>query len=173
MKGDIVFTHDDANDAYYEWGFNCGPASLCAVLGKNPNEIRPYLLDFEKKGYTNPRLMASILKNMNIPFRRKYECLGTKFADKPIYPDFGLVRIQWAGPWTNPGVPVRARYRHTHWVAMRKNEDHFEVFDINAMAWNWLSDDIWENELIPFILSNNEAKASGEWWPTHCWEILV
>jgi hypothetical protein len=29
----------------------------------------------------------------------------------------GINRIQWEGPWLNPGVPARVAYMHTHWVA--------------------------------------------------------
>lgn len=29
----------------------------------------------------------------------------------------GINRVQWEGPWLEPGVPARVAYRHTHWVA--------------------------------------------------------
>ena len=184
---EVQFDLDAARAASDEWGFNCGPGALCAVLGMTPEQIRPHLLDFETKGYTNPSLMANILRGLQVPFRRVFEQLGGCRRDDlktPTYPADGLVRIQWDGPWCDQGRPAVARYRHTHWVAMRekrvrvwvaKRTEPFlarEVFDVNAMyVGGWLSWDEWENELTPWLIGRCEPKASGHWWPTHCWEI--
>lgn len=171
------FTLDDAQAAADAWGFNCGPGALCAVLGMTPDEIRPHLLDFEGKGYTNPTLMANILRGLNIPFRRKYECAVGPVDNRPLpgdWPRFGLVRVQWGGPWTAPGVPMRARYRHTHWIAVRMDGDsgRREAFDINALCvGGWLPFYEWANELVPWLIRECVPKGNGEWWPTHCWEI--
>jgi hypothetical protein len=84
------------------WNFNCGPGALCAVLGKTPEEIRPHLLDFERKGYTNPTLMADILRGLGVSFRRVYECQHKVDGREPVYPSFGLVRLLSSGqvvPW--------------------------------------------------------------------------
>lgn len=98
------FSVDDAQAAADEWGFNCGPAALCAITGKTPSEIRPFMGEFEQKGYTNPTLMKQCLARLGI-------------AWKPIpldrWPMWGLVRIQWGGPWMKEGVPIRARYRQS------------------------------------------------------------
>lgn len=183
------FTIDEAQDAADDWGFNCGPGALCAVTRMKPGEIRPHLGDFEAKGYTNPTLMAEILHGLHIPFLRKYECAVKVDNREPAYPTFGLVRVQWGGPWTRPGVPMRARYRHTHWVAMRMiaattwragsrpmpttpRWSDREVFDINAMCvGGWLSWNEWSRELVPWLIKECQPKADGTWWPTHCWEI--
>lgn len=184
-KGDIRFTLEDAQVASDAWGFNCGPAALCAVAGMTPSGVRPHLQSFEQKGHTNPMLMASILNGLKIPFQRKYEspaamcpesCGGTYLAEHlktldskaDIYPTFGLVRIQWAGPWIGQRVPVRARYRHTHWIAMRGRE----VFDVNAMCvGGWIPFEEWSTELVPWLLKECQPKANGDWWPTHSWEV--
>jgi len=55
------FTEADANRAWEEWGANCGPAALAVVAGLSLDEVRPYLVDFEQKGYTNPTLMFQSL----------------------------------------------------------------------------------------------------------------
>lgn len=157
-----------------EWGFNCGPAAVCAMLGMTPAELRPHLLDFEARGYTNPTLMASILRGLKVHTRPVFTCAGPREAWNPIYPAPGLVRIQWAGPWTQPGVPVAARYRKTHWVAMRggTREQPAEVFDVNALsAGGWLPWTTWALKLVPWLLKNAVPKADGRWWPTHCWEL--
>jgi len=154
-----------------KWGFNCGPGALCAVTGKTPSEIRPHMNGFEEKGYTNPTLMKQALASLDLPYSRVFECKGAKTAEGWTYPNFGLVRIQWAGPWTAPGVPVRVRYRHTHWIATRNPRDR-EVFDVNAVcAGGWIPFREWSRELVPWLLEKCVPKANGNWWPTHCWEI--
>lgn len=177
---DVEFDIDDAQEAAI-WGFNCGPAAVCAILGKTPNEIRPHLLDFERKRYTNPTLMADILRGLNIQFRRVFEQLGRCHRDAlstPIYPRWGLVRVQWDGPWCNPGVPVRARYRHTHWIASKRNPVAIGtaapmIFDVNALCiGGWVAWDEWKDELVPWLIRQIDSKANGNWWPTHCWEIV-
>lgn len=186
----IRFDLAAAQNAADEWHFNCGPGALCAVLDMTPTEIRPHLLDFETKRYTNPSLMADVLRGLWIPFHRVFEQrdrVSRDVSSRKIaaYPSHGLVRIQWDGPWCDPGRPIRARYRHTHWVAIRQAARPRqplqypksgwpgpEVFDVNAMyAGGWLSWDEWENELTPWLIGQCEPKASGKWWPTHCWEI--
>ncbi len=170
----IRFDIDETQWAADDWGFNCGPAALCAVLGRTPAEIRPHLGDFEQKGYTNPRLMAAILRGLRIPFRRVYECPGSHEAVDAVYPAFGLVRIQWGGPWTKSGVPVRVRYRHTHWIAMHNPANgRSMVFDVNAMCVRgWIDRGTWAQDLVPWLLGQCVPQADGRWWPTHCWEIL-
>lgn len=169
----VRFNLDDARAAGEQWGFNCGPAALCAVLGKTPDEIRPDLGEFESKGFMNPTLMANTLRGLHVPICRVFESARQPEPSTIKWPGLGLVRIQWAGPWTEPNRPMVARYRHTHWIASRGsvNTGH-EVFDVNAMcAGGWMSFAEWSEELVPWLLKQVAPKATGEWWPTHCWEI--
>lgn len=169
MSRSVRFSIDEAQSAA-DGHFNCGPGALCAVADLRPEEALPYLRGFERKHYTNPSMMQEALRELKIPFQRVYECLGLGEARNPIYPVFGLVRIQWAGPWTAPGVPVRARYRHTHWVAW--DRDAAQVFDINAMCvGGWLDEQEWRTQLVPWLIREVAPKATGAWWPTHCWQI--
>jgi hypothetical protein len=189
---EVRFDRDSAQQAGDEWGFNCGPGALCAVLGKTPSEIRAYMGDFEKKGYTNPTLMASILRNLNAPIKVMFQGKADSKPDNPrdlkLYPRFGLVRVQWGGPWTKPGVPIAARYRHTHWVACRFPREFGpgkdgvswgrtplvpEIFDINAIiVGGWLPWSEWADELMPWLQKQAVPKGDGTWWPTHSWELL-
>lgn len=179
------FDLDAAQTAGDEWGFNCGPGALCATLNMTPDELRPHLLGFEAKGYLNPSLMADILRGLKVPFRRVFESPRAPCPGDIKWPTFGLVRIQWAGPWTEPNRPIRARYRHTHWVAVRQANKPKqplqypksgwpgrEVFDVNAICvGGWLAWVEWKYELTPWLIKQCQPKASGKWWPTHCWEI--
>ena len=155
-----------AEEAYAtDWRFNCGPGALCAVLGMTPAEIRPHMLDFERKGYTNPTLMLDVLRGLGVAFRHRPDRL---------WPEFGLVRVQWSGPWTAPGVPPRVAYRHTHWVAScgTRLPDSMRVFDVNAICvGGWLSFIEWAQALVPWLLRICEPKADGRWWVTHALEL--
>lgn len=164
MKFDLDIVQKAAND----WGFNCGPAALCAITGLMPEQIRKYLDDFEKKGYTNPSLMNKILKNLGLEFKQIYRS-DRELGGLPIIKN-GLLRVQWGGPWTKPGVPMRARYRHTHWVAVRKHS--FEIFDINAMCvGGWLPESEWSMQLVPWLIKECCPKGDGTWWVTHGIEV--
>jgi len=164
----VRFSLDEAQTAAGGY-FNCGPAALCAVADLLPDEAVSKLRGFERKHYTNPSMMQQALNELGIKFQRVYECLGLGTAREPIYPDFGLVRIQWGGPWTKPGVPVRARYRHTHWIAASGEMR----FDVNAMCvGGWLPREEWEAQLVPWLIKEVAPKATGEWWPTHCWQLV-
>ena len=160
------FTRDDAQAAYDAWRFNCGPGALCAVLDKTPDEIRPHLIDFEGKGYTNPTLMLDILRGLRVPFRQTYR--GDGQASMYVRPALGLMRVQWAGPWTQPGVPMAARYRQTHWIGLADGH----AFDVNCMdAGGWVSWEEWSGHVAPWLIKECCPKGNGEWWPTHILEI--
>lgn len=158
----LRFTSDEAEQAADEWKFNCGPGALCAVLGMKPSELRPRLIDFERKGYTNPSLMCAVLRGLRVPFYKRPDLL---------WPDFGLVRVQWEGPWSKPGVPPAAAYRHTHWVAscVRFGGRPDGVWDVNVGHWCSFSD--WARVVVPWLLERCEPKATGNWWVTHSFEI--
>jgi hypothetical protein len=140
---------------------NCGPAAVAAVLGLTPDELRPHLGDFERKRYTNPTLMWSILRSLKVSF--------SVSTLAPKWPPYGLARIQWEGPWTQQGVPIAARYRQTHWVGVASGRGGEPViFDVNAMrVGGWIKLDDWQNTLVPWILSVCVPRANGKWYITH------
>lgn len=170
-------TRDALLRANEEWGVNCGPAAVAAVMGMTLDQVRPHMGDFERKRYMNPTLMYEVLDRIGRPYRR----IG------PTYPDFGLARIQWEGPWTAPGVPIRVRYRHTHWVGWCRNSRYglSAVFDVNAIGMGihhfgvhpfgggggWLCYADWSTKLVPWILKECEAEANGRWHVTHGIEV--
>ncbi|NMG39827.1 hypothetical protein GRZ55_11285 [Chelativorans sp. ZYF759] len=163
------FSADDAERAFDEWGANCGPGAIAAICGLTLDELRPHMGDFETKRYTNPTLMWQVLAGLGVAFSYRGGDLG-----RASWPQYGLARIQWEGPWTAPGVPIRARYRQTHWVgAARHPERGVGIFDINAIGngtgWCALAD--WETTLVPFILSECVPRADGNWHITHAVEV--
>jgi hypothetical protein len=164
------FATEEAQAAADTWGMNCGPGAAAAILGMTLDEIRPHLGDFEHKRYTNPTLMWSILRSVGATF----------IQNRPkTFPDYGLARIQWTGPWTKPGVPARVAYRHTHWVGVRTINagshvvsDEIEIFDINGISvGGWMPLAEWRDELVPWLLRECVPRADGGWFVTHSVEV--
>lgn len=165
----LRFTTEDLQRASDGWGCNCGPSALAAITGLTLNEVRPLMGDFERKRYTNPTLMFESLDRTN--------CNWWKLKD--AIPTYGLLRIQWEGPWTEPGVPMRVRYRHTHWIAIQQHErmgiqypgkisPAAGIFDCNAMSsGGWIAFRDWSAKLVPWILEECVPKANGRWHVTH------
>ena len=166
----LRFTTADADRAYDAWGANCGPGAIAAVCGLTLDEVRPHLGDFEAKRYTNPTLMWATLRSLGVPFAYRGGDLGHDW-----WPTYGLARVQWEGPWTHPGVPIRARYRHSHWIGVQRGKRHpsnIGIFDINAMAsGGWVGLDDWASTVVPWILRTCVPRADGGWHITHVVEI--
>lgn len=169
----LPFTAAQVDTAYEEWGFNCGPGALCAVLSLTPDQLRPHLVEFEQKRFMNPTHVFSVLRRLDIRHRLTYK------GDEPSirysrFPRYGLVRVQFDGPWTKPDVPIAARYKHTHWISVQRDQlGGIVVFDVNAMEWGgWLPWTEWEEKVLSLLLSG-QARATGQWWATHSIEIRV
>jgi hypothetical protein len=157
----IAFTETDAARAYHEWRANCGPAALAACLGLTLDAVRPHLGDFEARGYMNPTMMANAVRSLGA-LRQMM-----RIDERETFPSRGLVRIQWGGPWINPGVPVGAAYARTHWVASLNHDGFPWVFDING---GWLLRRQWESDIVPLLIAE-VRKADGSWFPTHRWDV--
>lgn len=154
---------DEADKAYEAWGCNCGPGAIAAITNMRLDDLRPLLGDFEAKRYTNPTLMWEILDRTG----KKWRKIGK------AWPTFGLARIQWDGPWTEPGVNPKAAYRQTHWVASWQHQDRGHgIFDINMTGngTGWAAFADWEREIIPAIVQSI-PRANGKWFVTHGVEI--
>lgn len=155
------FSPEDADRAFDEWGANCGPGAIAAICGLSLDELRPFMADFEKKGYTNPTLMWTVLKALRVEY-------SLERMDPLWFPTYGLARVQWEGPWTAPGVPIPVRYRHTHWVGSALGSE-WGIFDLNCISngSGWVSLSDWREIVVPAILKECEPGASGEWHLTH------
>ena len=57
-------------------------------------------------------LKEQALQSLRVRYTPNSRPLGAMLP----WPKLGLVRVQWGGRWMQPGVPMAARYRHTHWV---------------------------------------------------------
>lgn len=167
------FTQEEAERAYDEWGCNCGPTALAAILGISLGEAKPFFdaAGFPTKRYTNPTMMLEVLRATG---RRFLVTQGAKLPTSP-WPTWGLARIQWHGPWMTPGVPMAARYRQTHWIgAARRTTMAADVgiYDCNAMSngTGWVPIAAWRDIVAPHILEGIK-RADGKWSVTHVIEI--
>jgi hypothetical protein len=160
------FSAGDAERAYEEWGCNCGPAAVAAICRLTLFGVRPHMGDFESKGYTNPTLMWRVLDSIGVQWR---------LVKLPrTWPEYGLARIQWEGPWTEPGALPRWAYRHTHWVGAATDPvKGIGIFDINAMSngSGWVALEDWTASLVPWIIEECVPRANGGWPLTHVVEV--
>lgn len=172
-RGMPRFSAAEADKAYEDWGCNCGPAALAAILGLTLDEAHVLIPDFDGKRYTNPTMMFKALEAA----RREYTGRTYKVDSATTeFPHYGLVRIQWNGPWTQPGVPMAARYRYTHWVGAQRSQwtmpDNVGIFDINCInngtGWCALRD--WEAVIVP-VITEQYRRADGRWCITHAIEV--
>lgn len=168
MRLPVHISMEDGERAFNEWGCNCGPAALAAIMSLTLDQVRPHMGDFEKKRYSNPTLMYAALDSVGARWRK----LDCPRCDWPIY---GLCRIQWEGPWTQPGVPIRVRYRHTHWIAVQHpvGARAAGIFDVNCLAngSGWTDEKSWRENLVPWLLEECVPRADGKWHITHSIEV--
>jgi hypothetical protein len=161
-----LFSAAAAELAYESWGCNCGPTALAAICGLTLDGARALLPGFAARRYTNPSMMLHALREAGRGARRidPAEC----------FPSWGLLRVQWEGPWTQPGVPIAARYRHTHWVgaSRRASDGSRGIFDCNQMdnGSGWTTLENWREVTAPWIISHI-SRASGLWHITHAIEV--
>lgn len=163
------FTHEDACRASEVWGANCGPGAIAAALGLTLDEVRPHMGNFEGKHYTNPTLMWQVLRSLGA----RFSYTGGHLSG--IFPVYGLARIQWEGPWTEPGANPRWAYRQTHWVASALDRGQRFIFDINALIperpTGWITVEEWSSSLVPWLIKECVPRANGRWYVTHSVEI--
>jgi hypothetical protein len=160
----VRFTRDEAQQAAEEWHLSCGPAAVAALLGLTLPQVRPHLGTFEAKGYMSPTMMYAALRSLGVPWT-----MGTTGC----WPVYGLARIQWHGPWMQPKVPIKARYRYTHWVGCDAGDGDIQVFDINALcAGGWVPMAEWMDEIVPWILREAVPRADGTWAITHALNLM-
>jgi hypothetical protein len=162
----IRFTPEDLYKASQEWSCNCGPTSLAVALGITLDLAHWAIPHFDKRHYTSCTMMVHALRRLG----SKFGHIMSQDSDIP-WPSYGMARIQWAGPWTEPGVPLFARARHSHWVAtvMLVGREDRGVYDCNDPHWTLFED--WEQIIVPHIIKECEPEGNGSWWLTDTIEI--
>jgi hypothetical protein len=147
----VLWTEEECDSAHDEWGANCGPFSIAAALGKRVDEVRPHIPNF--RGWMNPTQIGETLRNLGAAYSLEKGLKTQSLCN-------GINRIQWEGPWLNPGVPKAAAYRQTHWVA------HFDGFVLCALIYPYafLSIETWRRGI--------ERHEKG-WHVTHYYRLAA
>lgn len=110
LEPPLRYTVSDSDRANEEWKATCGPHSIAAACGLTLEEVRKAMPEY--KGWMSPTMVGETLRTLGQNFTLNK---GLKTAELCE----GINRIQWEGKWLNPGVPARAAYFHTHYVAHR------------------------------------------------------
>lgn len=136
-----LYEPNDVDEAHAEWKCNCGPAALAAVLRVPCQSVRPLFPLFPGRAWCNPTDMQIALGLTRAVWKK---------CRPPAAPTYGLCFLQITGPWTQPGVPVAAAYRHTHWVGVAQQPACRMVYDVNGGQWTprpW-----WETNILAEII---------------------
>lgn len=172
------FDEKEADRCAQEWGMNCGPAALAAMLALKPDDVHAHIPDFDRKHYTSPTMMKSALASLGVSFTDAeggHICAQLSCPDcsrSRLFPVYGLARIQFEGPWLNPGVPKVASYAYTHWVGAMLDGASVRalyIFDVNC---GWRPYWEWRDKTMP-ELTKSYKRATGGWHVTHRWQLLV
>lgn len=166
------FTEEEAAAAFKAWGCNCGPTALAFALQIGLDEVRSLLPEFDQRRYVNVTMMKHAIaasgaagwEDVRIPRERPSPAdLEKLFALAPA-----VVRVQWTGPWSEPGMNQRWACNYTHWIATWRSGALHSVFDVNGgMREFW----DWEKTIVPLI-TDSISRADGGWFPTHIWRII-
>lgn len=160
------FTASDLAKAAAEWGCNCGPSALAFALQRRLDVARCAIPDFESKRYTSPTMMKKALETLRIVYEAR-DCKSAGVLRDMFYMFPALVRIQWTGPWTEPGANPRWAYRQTHWIVTWRDTLPL-VFDCNGGIMRF---DRWKREVVPQLTALYK-NSDGGFYPTHVWRLL-
>lgn len=163
----LPFTIADLHRAMEEWGCNCGPSALAFAIRSDLETARRAIPDFDRKRYTSPSMMKTAL----VSLRRFFTPVRNPTREAMFPPIVrSLVRIQFTGPWTQPGVNPKAAYCYTHWIATFRDDHPARggteyVFDVNCGV---VAMEGWCRDLVPLLIPR---RGDGGWVPTHIWRI--
>lgn len=165
----LAFTPDELSAASEEWGCNCGPAALAAALGASLRRVRQAVesAGFDAKGYMNPTMMCQAANDLDCVLVRDSTRRGN---DRCVLRyRKAIVRVQWTGPWTQPGASAKWAYSKSHWIAtFDVNSCDFAVYDINSGV---VTLEDWKDDVAPKIAAEI-PRADGGWFFTHVYSIM-
>jgi hypothetical protein len=145
----VPFSRRESDAAYKSWGANCGPHTVAAFCDLSLHEVRQYFEPF--RGTTNPTLMKKVLRTLGLEFTFSKDLRTKQVKD-------GISYVQFEGPWLKPGALAVARYRYTHWIAVRNGW----VFDTLLDSATWLKKEEW--------LPSFDATVEKDYVGWHIWQ---
>jgi hypothetical protein len=159
----LIFDASDQQKAWDQLGANCGPGAIAGLCGETPLKVAKLLgPKLQKLGGSTELMLRQALTELNISW-----CDATH-----TWPAYGLVRIQWSGPWIQDPDPFE-KHRHSHWIGVATHGlPHVMIFDINAISvGGWISLREWDDVLRPWLLQNSEPEADDTWWISDAVEV--
>lgn len=159
----LKFGLEDQKRAWEESGANCGPGTLAGICGSTPRDAVGILgAEFERRRATTEIMLREGLKALGVSWRDR----------EPGWPEYGICRIQWDGPWIEDPDPFE-KLGHSHWIgAATRDLSSPMIFDINAISvGGWISLREWDQVLRPWLLGIAEPDAPGGWWISETLEI--
>jgi hypothetical protein len=149
---DNLYIPPDVDEAYDTWSASCGQAALAAVLRCPAHGVRAYFPGHAERGYTTPTHMGKALDLAQQHWAQIRELSQLCY---------GLAFVQFTGKWTQPGVPVAAAYRHTHWIGCALMDDGFKiVYDVNWPQ-GWVAQVWWEKHTLPLLTAEHKGADGG------------
>lgn len=138
-----------------------GPAALAAMTGVTAAIAADNLPRFLDYGLTTEVMMALGLYQMDRRFSWK-EHAGEEMTE--VWPEFGIIRVGFEGPWSLEGDTL-ATLRRSHWIATaRRPNGEREVFDVNSISkGGWVSQEEWSYDVAPEIAKKFGSSGNASW----------
>jgi hypothetical protein len=146
-----LYRPPDLETAYQEWGANCGPSALAAIVGSPLFAVRSYFPDFAKRRYVNPTHMQAAIGRTG---RRGILTPRLDAGRGRAAPRHGVAFLQFSSKKID-AMPIGVQYRYTHWVAVEGERRCRMVYDCNHDGWMPWGD--WWAEYMPLFYEENDA----------------
>lgn len=147
----------EANSA---WGANCGPHSIAAYCHVHLETVR-LAMPAPFKRWMNPSNISETLRYLRV---QSDLASCAKKMQRPPDSLRAIMRIQWEGSWLKPGVPAKAAYCHTHYIAVLPGALVMDTFQDPSIVQPW---EAWQTGLEAAI-REHMPKVTG-WHFTHVW----
>jgi hypothetical protein len=153
----IIYSEAQSDEAHRLWKASCGHHSIAAACGVTLDLIRQHVP--HHKGWMNPTNVSATLDSLGVAVELTK---GHVLRGRQGFCQ-GINRIQFEGPWLDPGKPAAAAYRYTHYVAVARDR----VLDTVINNWQWLDLHRWLNAIDQY---SKEDGTTG-YHVTHHWKI--
>jgi hypothetical protein len=160
LEASDLYAPADVAAAAAAWGATCGPAALAAILQLPVVWLRPLLGDYPVREYMHPTHMRQALTKAQVAQRVMRSSRAIEYA-------YGLLFLQFTGPWCQAGVPVDAASRHTHWVGTAWTTEYGTmIYDSTAegregQQGGWVTKREWLTRILPALTATIRRAYGG------------
>ncbi|HEY1048182.1 MAG TPA: hypothetical protein VGE39_00450, partial [Prosthecobacter sp.] len=108
-----------------------------------------------------PKMISETLKALG---KCPMQFTENRRMDPPPANVVAILRIQWEGPWLKPGVPAKAAYTQTHYIAVVGRGLVLDTAQDANVLTPWAE---WERQTDRYAVTR--CKRSTGWHFTHIW----